>query len=401
MSDFATKLKFKAKALIDKLEFQKIKDSPTIKYYTDWKEFLKYPPEENKIQQEVDLEIAGLNNAVKEIKVLNSDVIYPKGYLNGIIVQDIFEYLNGASNNNGALLTRINESRITALHFSALQNGVYVKIPKGIKVKNGLRVILGINLDEEKLLSQHVIIDVGEYSLVNIEILNISGISNKAATSKMIEIIARKKSEVNIFTFSSTGDKAPSYFRYDINIHSGSTVNIADLIIGSKMHRNQVNAQLFGNTSELNIHNVSYSYWNKKLDYVFDGICKGIGNKIRFESIAAAKDRGYTSIRAIARVDKDSKDAEIDIYGRIFKLSKESLAVASPELEINTGNVQMARHGVSIANITDDEEFYLATRGLNSDEARNLIISEILSRPKRYIPESFISDLESITNKLL
>jgi len=113
MSEFATKLKFKAKALIDKLEFQKIKDSPTIKYYTDWKEFLKYPPEENKIQQ-VDLEIAGLNNAVKEIKVLNSDVIYPKGYLNGIIVQDIFEYLNGASNNNGALLTRINESRITA-----------------------------------------------------------------------------------------------------------------------------------------------------------------------------------------------------------------------------------------------------------------------------------------------
>ena len=61
----------------------------------------------------------------------------------------------------------------------------------------------------------------------------------------------------------------------------------------------------------------------------------------------------------------------------------------------------MARHGVSIANITDDEEFYLATRGLNSDEARNLIISEILSRPKRYIPEFFISDLEYITNKLL
>jgi Fe-S cluster assembly protein SufB/Fe-S cluster assembly protein SufD len=54
-------------------------------------------------------------------------------------------------------------------------------------------------------------------------------------------------------------------------------------------------------------------------------------------------------------------------------LSKEARADAIPGLEIETNDVK-ATHSASVAQINDEELFYLMSRGLSEDSAKKLII---------------------------
>jgi Fe-S cluster assembly protein SufB/Fe-S cluster assembly protein SufD len=54
-------------------------------------------------------------------------------------------------------------------------------------------------------------------------------------------------------------------------------------------------------------------------------------------------------------------------------LSKDALADAIPGLEIETNEVK-ATHSASVAQINEEEIFYLTSRGLSEDEAKKLII---------------------------
>lgn len=56
----------------------------------------------------------------------------------------------------------------------------------------------------------------------------------------------------------------------------------------------------------------------------------------------------------------------------VMVLDESSYVEAIPSLEIKTNDVK-AGHGVSISKITDDKMFYLKSRGLNEDVARNLL----------------------------
>jgi Fe-S cluster assembly protein SufB/Fe-S cluster assembly protein SufD len=85
------------------------------------------------------------------------------------------------------------------------------------------------------------------------------------------------------------------------------------------------------------------------------------------------KDKAKAIFKGMIRIEANAKNSRAYLAEHAMILSKDALADAIPGLEIETNDVK-ATHSASVAQIDEEEIFYLMARGLSEDEAKKLII---------------------------
>jgi Fe-S cluster assembly scaffold protein SufB len=83
--------------------------------------------------------------------------------------------------------------------------------------------------------------------------------------------------------------------------------------------------------------------------------------------------RGTGSFRGRIRVEQSAQQTNSHQLSRTVLLSDKCRAVAIPSLEIIADDVKCT-HGATVSDLSDEEVFYLRSRGLNVQEARNLLM---------------------------
>jgi Fe-S cluster assembly protein SufB len=90
-------------------------------------------------------------------------------------------------------------------------------------------------------------------------------------------------------------------------------------------------------------------------------------------SKGVVKDKARVVFKGMIRITKDAKNSRAYLAEHGMILGKEARADAIPGLEIETNEVK-ATHSASVAQINDEQIFYLMSRGMSEDEAKKLII---------------------------
>lgn len=119
----------------------------------------------------------------------------------------------------------------------------------------------------------------------------------------------------------------------------------------SKLYNIDINIELRGNNSKnnINIHGIS--------------------------------DSGKSNIKVDGIVNKSTIDNELDENIRILNMNNGQTYIY-PNMFVNTKNV-VANHAASITSISEDYLFYLNSKGINNDEASNMIIDGFLDNDAR------------------
>ena len=71
-------------------------------------------------------------------------------------------------------------------------------------------------------------------------------------------------------------------------------------------------------------------------------------------------------------VEKDAQKTDAEMSSRNLLLSDSAEIDAKPQLEIHADDVKCA-HGVTVGQLDPNAVFYLESRGINADSARNLL----------------------------
>jgi Fe-S cluster assembly protein SufB len=90
-----------------------------------------------------------------------------------------------------------------------------------------------------------------------------------------------------------------------------------------------------------------------------------------------AKDHAKVAVDATTIIKPTASDTKAWLEIRVVTLDQANV-VASPNLEIHNNAVK-AGHALSTKHITDDELFYLTSRGLTQPAAKRLIIESALA----------------------
>lgn len=188
----------------------------------------------------------------------------------------------------------------------------------------------------------------------------------------LTEITVAKDSKLHYFLIQGLDN----YQERDItfSLHENSSAEIYGLSLGSG------NKELILNLTV--DHTMASSKSNTVIKGLFTDHSKGVLN-------------GMIKIR------KEAKLAEAKLSERILLTSKKAIAEAIPNLEIKNDEV-IASHAATVSSISEEEIFYLQTRGIALKEAYINIINAFLKSQFNLLPQGIERDkLESSLDKRL
>ncbi|OHA48123.1 MAG: hypothetical protein A2806_00595 [Candidatus Terrybacteria bacterium RIFCSPHIGHO2_01_FULL_48_17] len=91
-----------------------------------------------------------------------------------------------------------------------------------------------------------------------------------------------------------------------------------------------------------------------------------------------AQDRSVVSFRANARLKKGARKADAAINAKALLLSQNARCELQPDLEIDEQEVR-ATHTTFVGPLDEEEIFYLQSRGVSEEKAKELLIKGFLN----------------------
>jgi len=191
----------------------------------------------------------------------------------------------------------------------------------------------------------------------------------------MNKIILDKESKVDLRVFEDSECFINEEYEIsELNIYLENNVKfIVNHISNIKNNDLNINIKQENNSEFIYNHN----FINKDSYNLFINILLNQNNSKNNINIKGITDSGNTKIVIDGKVEKDTKDNELDEKIKIFNINK-GKTIIEPNMYIDTKNV-IANHSASISDFDESYLFYLNSKGISSDEAKKLIIKGFLN----------------------
>lgn len=202
----------------------------------------------------------------------------------------------------------------------------------------------------------------------------------------IIDVLENTKAQIILFTANNTGCSI------NINLKENASLNL-DLIFLNENCINNINALLVGEYADLNLNLLSLAKNAKKeFDINVTHLARETKSSVTNNGICFDNGKNIFNVNGIIKPNMKNSDVRQITKGLILSPSGE--CVANPNLLIDFYDVK-AYHGATIGKISDDDLFYLMSRGLTKNEAFMLVINGLL--------EPYIKDIEeeSIKNSIM
>ncbi len=350
------------KRLVEELPFQQIGDTPTVRYYTDWRVFearltLDYAEEEDKLPDFLtDLNINVVLGASLRIKAL------PKH----VIVEDLTV---SSPRIKPMSLAEVN-TKMQAYHAYRWNNGIYIKIDDESNIDELVIVSLGGN----GYLGHHIIIDAGENSNAKIKLIDYGG-ANPGLKTLITETMANKRARLEMNILSLYHQEHASFIQHYLKVDEMAEATVRILTSGGSMTRFESNNLLIGRLSKLEARASNVARPSTKTDFLLNAVHKGPESEGFIGARGVVLGDGYLAQRGLAKIDHEASWAASEVESHVTILGARGRGYAVPMLEIHTGDVTKAGHSASVTTIQEDHLFYLRSRGLSRDEVERMLIT--------------------------
>jgi Fe-S cluster assembly scaffold protein SufB len=364
---------------IEEIPYQRIKDSPTIKYYTDWgffEERRRLPPDEG------DIAMPAWMKGSYDAAMLGGDVDirdHDRALLVAVEPGKSLPYSLAAPLTIAGV-----DNRMMAVHAYRWSTGVAVFIPPATIVRKPIRIAsVG---GARGYAGHHILVFAGRGSRARVELYDAVPDGGSGLKTIVVEGLVEQSAQLELHTFSKASGNAALYHRKAVKVLAGGVLQALSSVVGGGFTHYREDYMLEETRSEARAEYRLVASGTCRLDALSNAVHRGAAAKSVFKARGAAMDKGYLTHRGLIKVLSGARDAETDIDSFILLLSREARANSVPMLEIETSEVASARHAASVASLEEDQVFYMTSRGLGRDEVLVLLLRDLLEAGKIRVP---------------
>jgi Fe-S cluster assembly protein SufD len=197
------------------------------------------------------------------------------------------------------------------------------------------------------------------------------GESNAYLTASVTEVFVEKNAELSLYKMQSESEKAYHFGGTYVKQARDSRFNHHNFSFGSLLARNDVHTDL-DVASECDLNGLYLGIKRQHIDNhtrinhlqphaISHELYKGVLNQ---------RARGVFQGRVFVAEDAQKTDSSMN--NRNLLLSDDAEVDAKPQLEIYADDVKCA-HGVTVGQLEEKSIFYLKSRGIDEETARNLL----------------------------
>ncbi|MEO6123801.1 MAG: Fe-S cluster assembly protein SufD [Ilumatobacteraceae bacterium] len=220
------------------------------------------------------------------------------------------------------------------------------------------------------------IVDVGDASHINL-IQTYCGLAGSAVSNASTTIRIGSRAEVHHCRIQTESTRATHIGNTRVEQQEGSRFRMLSVTIGGDIARNAIDVHLCGPDAVTELVGVNVTTGKQRHDTVVtvDHLASGCASKQRFTGVVDDHGRGSFSGEIIVRPGTVATDAHQT--NRNLVLSPNAEADTRPWLQILADDVRCT-HGATVGRLDDDSLFYLRSRGIPLEAARQMLIGAFI-----------------------
>jgi FeS assembly protein SufD len=261
------------------------------------------------------------------------------------------------------------ESMLDALHHALWNNGILVYVDKKKKIDD-----LTIEFKGKGNHSFfHSLIVLEEKAEANITEKHSSENKKKFFYMDASEILIGKNAKANITTTQNLSCNALVFSNKRALIEENGKLDLVNASFGGKTVKQKINVMLSEQNAKAKSLACFFADKTQEIDVQLNAVhlSRNTHSKTLIHSVA--KDASSSTIRGLINVSNKAWNSKSEWHSNTLMLGEKTKAHSLPALEINTNDVS-AEHGSSFGNLSEEEIFYLKSRGLKERKAKELIV---------------------------
>mmetsp|Transcript_34060 Transcript_34060/g.97992 ORF Transcript_34060/g.97992 Transcript_34060/m.97992 type:complete len:549 (-) Transcript_34060:177-1823(-) len=253
--------------------------------------------------------------------------------------------------------------------------------------------------------SPRILIDVGRNQRLHVVEHHLSVDPRDAQlTNGICRVLVAEGAEVKHDLVQQRSEAAGFVESLTAEVSDRATYELRVVQSGSRAARLNVGVQLRGSAAACDVSATMIAHGKQQLDlhsliHHSVAACK---SKQQHKNVVA--DAAECIFKGSIAVDKEAQQTQSDQLCRSLLLSKKAKVKAMPSLQIRADDVSCA-HGAAVTELDEDQVFYLASRGLDSGEARGLLLQafpqDLLEGLRASAPKAYsrvLGKLKSLAN---
>tara|TARA_Y100000310_G_scaffold345268_1_gene463245 strand:+ start:3978 stop:5384 length:1407 start_codon:yes stop_codon:yes gene_type:complete len=288
-----------------------------------------------------------------------------------------------------------NDNKFSALNTAVWSGGSFVYVPKGVKVELPLQAYFRINAKNMGQFERTLIIAEEGSSVHYIEGCTAPTYSSDSLHSAVVELIALPGSKIRYTTIQNWSNNVYNLVTKRAFAYENSTVEWVDGNLGSKITMKYPAIFLMGENARADILSIAFAGKGQHQDAGGKIVHVAPNTTSKIVSKSISKDGGRTTYRGLLKVAKGAKNAKSSVVCDALILDPKSASDTIPYMEINEKNVSIG-HEASVGKVSEEQLFYLMSRGLNEEQAMTMIVSGFVEPFTKELPLEYAVELNKL-----
>ncbi|MCR4335769.1 MAG: Fe-S cluster assembly protein SufB [archaeon] len=288
-----------------------------------------------------------------------------------------------------------NDNKFAALNTAVWSGGSFVYIPKNVKVEIPLQAYFRINAESFGQFERTLIIGDTGSQVHYIEGCTAPKFTSQSLHSAVVEVIAKDNSHLRYTTIQNWANNIYNLVTKRAFAYKNSTVEWVDGNLGSKITMKYPAIYLMGEGAKGEVLSIALSGKGQHQDAGAKIIHLASNTTSKITSKSISKDGGRGSYRGLLKVVKGCKNVKSSVVCDALILDKNSRSDTYPYIEIDEPSATIA-HEAKVGKISDDEIFYLMSKGLSEAEALTLIILGFIQPFTKTLPLEYSVELNRL-----
>ena len=336
-------------------------------------------------------EILELSNGLAEVagrlifaddQLLRRDPLPQKLLASGVILKPleraIIEHEDLFRRHFMAQPAALGSAKFAALHEAAVMSGTFVYVPKGVEVELPIEIFHWLHANDASVFP-HTLLIADELAKVTVIEHFRSAHPDRAGFSCGVnDLVVGRGAKLNYVCTQNWNEKTLALQINSTSVERDASALSLNVHLGGAYSRFEGLSRLTGEGARSDMLSVSVGNNGQEFDArtLQDHLSPHTTSDLLYKN--ALNDRARNTFGGLIRVEPHAHFTDAYQTVRNLLLSDDAEANSMPGLEILADNVKCS-HGATSGQISEDEMFYLLSRGIPASVAKQLLVSGFLN----------------------
>ncbi len=296
-------------------------------------------------------------------------------------------------------LVKYDENKFTALNGAVWSGGSFIYIPPYTKLDRPLQSYFRIETESLGQFERTIIIVDEHASLSYIEGCTAKSYSNNSLHAGVVEIFVKEGAECKYNTIQNWSNEVYNLVTKRAIVEKDGTMQWVDGNIGSGITMKYPSCILMGDNSTGNSISIAYAKKNQILDAGAKMIHIGKNTKSNIVSKSIASNGGVSNYRGTTKICKNATNSVATVKCDTILLDDISKSDTIPQ-NILENNSSTLEHEATISKISAEKLFYLESKGLSEEQAKEMLVMGFVDDFKKELPMEYAVELNRLLKEI-